>query len=75
MVVAVQGFLFIEPGAGNGTGGVVYGDMQRRDKAAEPFIRRGVHLKEFAKVSGSGAPGMGVFQRDEISFEEGSLLF
>ncbi len=44
MVIAIQGFLRIEPCAGDPPGGIIDRQMKMPDLAVHPFIRRGIHL-------------------------------
>lgn len=63
MVVAVQGFLRVEPSASDGVSGIV-NQMEVSDLAGHPFIGRGIPLLQFTEISASGAPGMGIFDCD-----------
>lgn len=66
VIVAVQRFLRIEPGAGDYAESIVNRQMKVPDLSIDPFVRRGVHLLHLAKISASGAPAEGVFYSNQI---------
>ena len=66
MVVSVERFLCIKISAGNLSGGIVHRQMEMPDLSGDPFIRSGIHLLQFAKISASGTSGMSVLQGNEI---------
>ena len=66
MIVSVQGFLKVKPGAGNPAGGIVNGQMEVPDLSVNPFIRGGIHLLQFTKIGASGASGVDILNGDKV---------
>lgn len=65
-VVALERFLAVEAGAGDCSRRVLHGDVERCFFGAEPFVRRRVHLLQFAEISASGASRMRVLHGHDV---------
>ena len=74
MIVSVQRLLGIKVCTGDTAGGIIYGKMQVPDLTGNPFMGRGIHLLEFAKVCGPGASGMGILDCNKSGLDEGGFF-
>ena len=74
MIVGVESFLYVKPGANDPAGGIVNSQMEMPELSRDPFVGSRVHLEQFAEIGASGTSRVGILDRDDI-FQELYFFF